>query len=340
MYEPRRSLEAGSGLETDAATLASLQHAPRRAAQSRLTTTAFKMAPASLSVALLATAGALVVNNRPTPTVELLAVPDRGEQISRSDAVREALPQRAIGQGAAQGEADELAPVAAAWSSQFGAVTGTMYTQSAVTVRAQAKDDGAAMTELAAGAAVDTTDIVANGYRQVVIDKKLGWIAEGQLGQAAPKAKQPEKAPAKQVAPKQAKSKNAPAPKSQPAPKQAPAPKYKGPSKLGLKPKAMVVYNAVMAKFNVPNVGGYRSSSRSSHQCGMAIDFMTYKNFGLGDGIANYLVANAGSFGVTHIIWKQRIWTPYRPYWRPMADRGGITANHYDHVHVAMADRC
>ena len=87
-------------------------------------------------------------------------------------------------------------------------------------------------------------------------------------------------------------------------------------------------------------MGGWRSSSLSSHQCGLAIDFMVYGNKGLGQEIADWVQARAGSFGVTHIIWYQHIWTPYRPYWRPMADRGGATANHMDHVHVALADHC
>ena len=45
--------------------------------------------------------------------------------------------------------------------------------------------------------------------------------------------------------------------------------------------------------------------------------------------------------GVYYIIWKQRFYMPqYNIYgsvntWNLMTDRGGVTANHYDHVHVS-----
>ena len=56
----------------------------------------------------------------------------------------------------------------------------------------------------------------------------------------------------------------------------------------------------------------------------------------LGHRIANYLIAHAKAFNIDHIIYRQRIWTPYSPTWRAMANRGSATANHMDHVHVSM----
>jgi len=38
---------------------------------------------------------------------------------------------------------------------------------------------------------------------------------------------------------------------------------------------------------------------------------------------------------VKYIIWRQRIWFPGGS-WKAMADRGGVTANHYDHVHISV----
>ena len=105
---------------------------------------------------------------------------------------------------------------------------------------------------------------------------------------------------------------------------------------LGLKPRAMVVYNAVTAKWSFTSIGGYRASSRSNHQLGGAIDFMTFKDSAKGWEVAKYVTANAAAFNIDHVIFEQKIWTPYKPYWRPMADRGSITANHYDHVHVSV----
>ena len=71
-------------------------------------------------------------------------------------------------------------------------------------------------------------------------------------------------------------------------------------------------------------------------ESGGAIDFMTYGNTAQGYAIRDFLVAHAKEFHVDHIIYRQQIWTPYNPTWRHMADRGSPTANHMDHVHVAV----
>ena len=55
-----------------------------------------------------------------------------------------------------------------------------------------------------------------------------------------------------------------------------------------------------------------------------------------GYAVRDFLVAHAKEFHVDHIIYRQQIWTPYNPTWRHMADRGSPTANHMDHVHVAV----
>jgi hypothetical protein len=38
-----------------------------------------------------------------------------------------------------------------------------------------------------------------------------------------------------------------------------------------------------------------------------------------------------------YVIWEQKIWDSRNPGagWKPMADRGSITQNHYDHVHIS-----
>ena len=36
-----------------------------------------------------------------------------------------------------------------------------------------------------------------------------------------------------------------------------------------------------------------------------------------------------------YVIWEQRYWEPGSS-WELMEDRGSITANHYDHVHVTV----
>jgi len=56
----------------------------------------------------------------------------------------------------------------------------------------------------------------------------------------------------------------------------------------------------------------------------------------LGDRIAEWAIANANKLGVKYVIYKQRIYNMSFPGWRAMADRGSITQNHWDHVHISM----
>lgn len=85
------------------------------------------------------------------------------------------------------------------------------------------------------------------------------------------------------------------------------------------------------------------------HAQGRALDFMTMERGGgvnspgpyrvkLGQDIADYLWANRDRLGVWYVIYRQRIISTTRPAagWKPMADRGGPTANHMDHVHVSF----
>ncbi len=59
----------------------------------------------------------------------------------------------------------------------------------------------------------------------------------------------------------------------------------------------------------------------------------------LGDTVAEFALdalASKPEFGVMYVIWRQR----YNDGggWDPMEDRGSITQNHYDHVHVSFEE--
>jgi hypothetical protein len=104
----------------------------------------------------------------------------------------------------------------------------------------------------------------------------------------------------------------------------------------GLTSSAVRLFRAVCAAFPaLSSYGGY--DPHGEHADGRAIDFMI-TDASLGQAVANYVQANAGTLGVYDIIWAQHIWTPERSSegWRFMPDRGSATANHYDHVHVAV----
>lgn len=108
-----------------------------------------------------------------------------------------------------------------------------------------------------------------------------------------------------------------------------------------VKPQTAIVANTVGPMFGIVTVGGYRESARDPkrHPSGLALDFMTNdipNGRAIGDRLAQYLIDNADELGVDYSIWWQQIWSADRADegWRPMADRGSDTQNHYDHVHV------
>lgn len=55
-----------------------------------------------------------------------------------------------------------------------------------------------------------------------------------------------------------------------------------------------------------------------------------------GDRLASYTLNNFSKHKVDYVIWKQRINLGNGRGWTFMADRGSITQNHYDHVHVSF----
>jgi len=59
----------------------------------------------------------------------------------------------------------------------------------------------------------------------------------------------------------------------------------------------------------------------------------------LGTKITDFAIAHLDESGIWYLIYRQRIYNPQiASYWRPMADRGSPTANHFDHVHISFED--
>ncbi|MFC7330632.1 coiled-coil domain-containing protein [Marinactinospora rubrisoli] len=96
-------------------------------------------------------------------------------------------------------------------------------------------------------------------------------------------------------------------------------------------------------------VGCYRPDGGwvvGEHPLGRACDFMVNPNGQMptqeqmehGYAIAEWAQENAERLGIMYIIYRQRIWDIRRgdEGWRQMSDRGSITENHYDHVHISM----
>ena len=110
----------------------------------------------------------------------------------------------------------------------------------------------------------------------------------------------------------------------------------------GLQPQTATFKEEIANLFGITSFSGYRPGDSGDHGKGLAIDFMVPESSELGDKVAEYAIQNMASRGISYIIWKQRFYAPfdskYGPAntWNPMPDRGSVTENHYDHVHVSM----
>ncbi|NLE18573.1 MAG: SH3 domain-containing protein, partial [Propioniciclava sp.] len=314
MYQPRRIAEAAS-TEVDGA--AAFVVPARRAARSRSDILRTRVAPTAVSVALLATSGAFALNLRAADeAVSAVPAPVREADTLSRDAARELVATEetadeapaAVEEAPAEPAATEgdAAFVAGQWAAAFGAPAGTKFIQSDTVVRVQANGDSEKLGSVKEGDKISVTDKVEGNFRQVAFNGKVGWVLDARLGDKAPAKPEPKPAPKAKA------SKTSTASKSDSSAKYTGSTSYSGKTVLGLKPKAMVVYNAVTARWSFKAIGGYRATNnRSNHGSGGAIDFMTYSDSAKGWAVARYLAANAGAFDVDHIIFEQKIWTPY-----------------------------
>jgi hypothetical protein len=111
-------------------------------------------------------------------------------------------------------------------------------------------------------------------------------------------------------------------------------------------PRMRLVKQLIAERFGVPyGIGCYRAiQDGGEHPLGRACDFMLSRGGALpsgaelkrGEEIANWAIKNAKRLGIMYIIYRQRIWHARTGTWRTMTDRGGTTANHYDHPHISV----
>ncbi|MFB9963483.1 coiled-coil domain-containing protein [Sinosporangium siamense] len=114
----------------------------------------------------------------------------------------------------------------------------------------------------------------------------------------------------------------------------------------GLTARMVTIRNEIMANFPMPyGVGCLRPGDPGEHGKGRACDFMTSPGGRVstgddearGDALAQWCINNGRRLGIMYIIWKQRYYDIRTGGgWDTMSDRGGATANHYDHVHVSV----
>lgn len=111
----------------------------------------------------------------------------------------------------------------------------------------------------------------------------------------------------------------------------------------GLQRYTILANRAISAAFpQINTIGGYRHDALKWHPEGLALDVMissTYpplspQGIALGNGVLAYVLHNAKALGIAHAIWRQHMYYPDGTV-ESMEDRGGLTANHFDHVHIA-----
>ena len=110
----------------------------------------------------------------------------------------------------------------------------------------------------------------------------------------------------------------------------------------GLRPQTAALKEEIAAKYGITEFSLYRPGDSGDHGKGLAADFIVGENTELGNQVAADVTSNMTERGISYVIWQQKFYAPfdsiYGPAntWNQMPDRGSVTENHYDHVHVSM----
>lgn len=188
-------------------------------------------------------------------------------------------------------------------------VIGTKYPTTALVLRSSSGDVFESYGDVPAGTPLSVTGVVENGRAQIVYNGAVRWVTAKYLTDSIPDSTGTR--PGKITLP-------------------------------GLRPNTASILADAQVRFpQVTTYYGVRADPLPDHPSGRALDLMIpnhRNNKALGDDIAAWLKANASRYNIEYVIWDQHIWSVARSSegWRYMADRGGDTANHKDHVHVTV----
>ena len=110
----------------------------------------------------------------------------------------------------------------------------------------------------------------------------------------------------------------------------------------GLQPQTAALKEEIAAKYGITEFSLYRPGDSGDHGKGLAADFIVGDNTELGNRVAADVTSNMTERGISYVIWQQQFYAPFESVygpantWNQMPDRGSVTENHYDHVHVSM----
>jgi uncharacterized protein YgiM (DUF1202 family) len=189
-------------------------------------------------------------------------------------------------------------------------ITGKRYATATLNIRSIYTAKYRLITEVPRGTKLTITGVVKDGRMQIVFEKTVRWVTAKYLSKSSPRSMPPSWRAVES----------------------------------GLKPNAIKVHRAARAKF--PQITTYytlRSGMFTDHSTGRALDLMipNYKSASgkaFGYKVAAWAKANAKPLGINYVIWNQHIWNIQRDSegWRYVADRGGDSANHKNHVHITV----
>ena len=196
-------------------------------------------------------------------------------------------------------------------------VTGRRFRTANLNLWPEPREHGKPLAVLPEGGRVAVTGVRRAGFAQIVRDGQVRWVNQDYLA-----VKRPAPASSSTAV-------------SSAGLSSAPCPDGSG-TESGLTSSAVRLFRAACNAFPaLSSYGGY--DAHGEHSSGRAIDFMT-DDHALGQALADWARAHAGELNLYDVIYYQRIWTPARASegWRAMPNRGSTTANHYDHVHIAV----
>ena len=190
------------------------------------------------------------------------------------------------------------------------AVTGTRYATTTLDIRSTSGDDYTAVAEVPRGTALSITGVIENERMQIVWNRSVRWVTAKYLATTRPTVDDGAGAAVER----------------------------------GLTRNAIKVHRAARVAFpQITTYYGVRRDSIPDHPSGRALDLMipgytTAAGRALGAEVAAWSRVNAKELGINYVIWDQRIWNIQRDSegWRYMADRGGDSANHKNHLHITV----
>lgn len=220
--------------------------------------------------------------------------------------------------------ATEATTTAAAAATTAAPAPKVLYVTSVANLRQQANPSAKVLATLAVGAQVTATGDAVDGWQPVTSGSTAGFVKASLLSDTGKPAATTTK-------------KTAVGSSSAGAASAYPACASGSGVESGLAANTILVHRAVCTTYPSITAYGGLSGSGSEHASGHALDIMVSVSPGV--DVAAWLKANYATFGITEIIYQQKIWTTQRSSegWRAMADRGSVTANHYDHIHVLVS---